>query len=87
MLSCQEVTERASAYLDGDFGRWERLRLKAHLAICEGCRRYLGQLKATVGVLRLLPSVAAEGEVVDRLAVLFSASLGNAGRPKDDAPL
>jgi predicted anti-sigma-YlaC factor YlaD len=87
MMSCRDVTARASAYLDGDLGRWERLRLQAHLAICAGCRRYLRQLATTLAVLRRLPSTAPVGEVVDRLSVLFSAAMGEKPRAIDDAPV
>ncbi len=87
MLSCRNATERASAYLDGDLGRWERLRLQAHLAICKGCRRYLDQLRTTIAVLRHLPSPPPGSDVVDRLSVLFSATMGDPPRAKSDAPL
>ena len=38
MLSCKEATRIVSEGLDRDLGVEERLRLKAHLAICRGCR-------------------------------------------------
>jgi anti-sigma factor RsiW len=87
MLSCKDVTRRASAYLDGDLGSWERLRLRAHLAICKGCRRYLDQLRTTVALLRRLPGPQAEGAAADRLSVLFSAAIDARQAKKDDAPL
>jgi anti-sigma factor RsiW len=85
MLSCRDVTDRASAYLDGDLGWRARLCLRAHLAICRNCRRYLGQLRTTITILRRLPSALPRGEV-DRIFVLFSAAMGDP-QPKNDAPL
>ncbi|HLY55659.1 MAG TPA: zf-HC2 domain-containing protein [Stellaceae bacterium] len=55
MLSCKDVSERASRWLDREMGFWERLQLRSHLAICVHCRRYLAQFKATVAALRFLP--------------------------------
>jgi anti-sigma factor RsiW len=87
MLSCKDVTRRASAYLDGDLGRWDRLRLLAHLAICKGCRRYLDQLRITVALLPHLPSVLPDRVTADRLSMLFSMESGAQEAKKDDAPL
>jgi anti-sigma factor RsiW len=87
MLSCKDVTRRASAYLDGDLGRWERLRLLAHLAICRGCRRYLDQLRITVALLPRLPSPLPDRATADRLSMLFSMASGAQQAKKDDAPL
>jgi anti-sigma factor RsiW len=86
MLSCKDVTRRASAYLDGDLGRWDRLRLLAHLAICKGCRRYLDQLRMTIALLPRLPSPQLDGATADRLSMLFSMANGTRQTKKDDAP-
>ena len=38
MISCKEVTRMVSEGLDRELGADEQLRLRAHLAICRGCR-------------------------------------------------
>lgn len=67
VLSCRDVTERASEYLDGDLPRWQRLRVRLHLFICRDCRRYVRQLRAVVDALRRLPSTTVSDETVRSL--------------------
>ncbi|MDF5752124.1 zf-HC2 domain-containing protein [Spongiactinospora sp. TRM90649] len=50
-LSCAEVVERVTAYLDDDLGDETRHAFDDHTAGCEGCARYLIQFRATVGAL------------------------------------
>ncbi len=40
MLSCREVTERASAWLDGELTLGQRMSMRMHLAMCAHCRRF-----------------------------------------------
>jgi predicted anti-sigma-YlaC factor YlaD len=43
-MTCKEVSRLASQGLDRRLGLVERLRLRLHLAICEGCRNFTKQL-------------------------------------------
>jgi hypothetical protein len=43
-MTCKEVSRIASQGLDRRLGLVERLRLRLHLAICEGCRNFTKQL-------------------------------------------
>lgn len=52
MLSCKEVAERASALIDGELGLMDRLQLRLHLAMCKGCRAFIGQMKITDGLAK-----------------------------------
>ena len=49
MLSCKETTRLLSQGEDRKLAFGERLALRAHLAICDGCRN----VKAQFGFLRL----------------------------------
>jgi anti-sigma factor RsiW len=54
-LSCQELVELVTDYLDGALPPAERARFDAHLAGCDGCRAYLEQIRVTIrlsGALR-----------------------------------
>ena len=49
-LSCQELVELVTNYLEGSLSPEERARFDEHLGVCEGCRRYLAQIEATLRV-------------------------------------
>ena len=52
MLSCREVSERASDLIDGHASWRVRAEARLHLLMCQHCRRYIEQLKLTVKALR-----------------------------------
>jgi anti-sigma factor RsiW len=49
-LSCQELVELVTDYLDGALPPAERARFDAHIADCDGCRAYLEQIRATIAL-------------------------------------
>lgn len=51
MLNCRDVTQHASDYLDKTLPLGQRLKLRLHLFMCIHCRRYLKQLRATIGLI------------------------------------
>lgn len=67
MLSCREVTDKASDYLDDALPLGQRMALRMHLAMCRHCRRYLRQLRATVAALGSLDGADVAEEVVRTL--------------------
>lgn len=44
MLSCKQVTRLVSQGLDRELGFADRVRLRVHLAICDGCTNFSKQL-------------------------------------------
>ncbi len=48
MLTCQEVTAKASLMVDGELGFRERMGVLMHLMTCANCRRFTRQFKALV---------------------------------------
>ena len=44
ILTCKEATRLVSQGLDRRLGFGERLRLRLHLAICDGCRNFKVQM-------------------------------------------
>jgi len=44
ILNCKEVTRLVSQGLDRHLGFGERLRLRLHLAICDGCANFRQQM-------------------------------------------
>jgi len=51
-LSCGEVLELLSDYLDGDLAPERRTQVEDHLRGCEGCSRFGGEFRVTVRALR-----------------------------------
>ncbi len=58
MLSCKDLVAQSSDFLDGQLSLRERLGVRAHLAMCRHCRRFIRQMKVTQRVLRQLPDTA-----------------------------
>lgn len=55
-LSCQELVELVTDYLEGALSAEDRERFDAHIAACDGCRTYLQQITMTVALAgRLTP--------------------------------
>lgn len=55
MLKCRQLVEVSSDYLDAQLGLRQRLAVRAHLAMCWKCRRFVRQLQLTQAVLRQMP--------------------------------
>jgi anti-sigma factor RsiW len=50
-LSCQEMVELVTDYLEDALPPHERARFEAHIAVCEGCTMYLRQMREMLDVL------------------------------------
>lgn len=54
-LTCKELVEVVTDYLEGRMPAEQRLLMEQHLAFCDWCQTYLEQLQATIrltGTLR-----------------------------------
>ncbi len=47
-LTCQEMVELVTEYLEGTLPDSERSRFEAHLRGCDGCTAYLEQMRMTI---------------------------------------
>jgi hypothetical protein len=56
ILSCKEVSRIVSQGLDRRLSLFERLRLRLHLAICDGCANFKKQMDFLRRALRELGS-------------------------------
>jgi predicted anti-sigma-YlaC factor YlaD len=54
-VDCNELVELVTAFLDGTLDPETEARVVEHLAICEGCERYLDQFRITIRELGKLP--------------------------------
>jgi anti-sigma factor RsiW len=88
MVTCRELVELVTDYLDGALPPARRAEVVAHLEECADCLRYLAQLQATRQVLRATTTPRLSPE--DRAAALAAfqawcaaehASPGDVRRP------
>jgi anti-sigma factor RsiW len=70
-LSCQQVVELVTAYLDGALDDAERTRFETHLVYCEGCDRYLDQMRGTIATVGGLASDDVAPQAMDELLDAF----------------
>ena len=50
-MTCQQMVELVTDYLEGRLPAAERARFEAHLALCDGCEAYVDQMRALVAEL------------------------------------
>jgi anti-sigma factor RsiW len=65
-ISCRELVELVSDYIEGTLAPDVRERLETHLRTCRGCTEYVEEMRTTVR----LASVAALEQRPDRAALL-----------------
>ncbi len=77
-ISCQEVVELVTDYLEGELDEATRAELEAHLALCPGCDAYLMQMKATIDELGHVPvdtlSEQAQNDLVSAFRTFHAPS-------------
>ena len=70
-LTCQQVVELVTEYLDGVMEPRRRARFEAHLAGCDGCTNYLEQVRMTVAVAGRLDVGDVPAPVMSELISAF----------------
>jgi anti-sigma factor RsiW len=55
-MTCMELVEVVTDYLEGTLPDPDRKRLEAHLAECPYCEEYIAQMRRTVEALGALPA-------------------------------
>ncbi len=70
-LTCQELVELMTDYLEDALSQADRLRFEEHLGICPGCATYLDQMRRTIEVTGHLGGESLDPRVRDRLLDLF----------------
>lgn len=70
-LSCQELTELVTDYLEGALDPAERARFEQHLSECGNCEMYLEQIRATIRLTGSLRPEAISPEAEEALLHAF----------------
>jgi len=72
-ITCQEVVQWASAYLDEHIGDDRKRQIVLHLAVCAGCETYVKQIATVRDTMGLLPKVVEQPSDSQRLRQAFVA--------------
>jgi anti-sigma factor RsiW len=70
-LSCAEVVELVTDYLEGRLAPEERRRFDQHVTGCDGCVAYLEQMRATIATAGRLRATDFPPELEERLLRSF----------------
>jgi anti-sigma factor RsiW len=70
-LTCAEVVELVTDYLEGRLPVGEMERFELHLVFCDGCQNYLEQVRATIAATGRLRVEDVPAELQERLLEAF----------------
>lgn len=71
MLTCKEVTQLVTDYLEDKLSWMDVLRFHLHIGMCVHCRRFLRDMKVTVRTLGMLPRGAIAADTMNVLTERF----------------
>jgi anti-sigma factor RsiW len=70
-LTCREVVELVTDYLEGALSWRERRRVERHLAGCDGCTAYVEQMRTTLAALGTVPEESLDPAAREALLHAF----------------
>jgi hypothetical protein len=70
-LTCQELVELVTDYLENALAKPERARFEAHLAGCQGCTIYVEQARRTIRLTGRLTEAALPPAALDEFLSVF----------------
>jgi predicted anti-sigma-YlaC factor YlaD len=75
-LDCREFVELVTSYLEGSMDAQAEQDFVDHLALCDGCERYLDQMRRTSESLAELPGDAIATDARSALLDAFRSRRG-----------
>jgi anti-sigma factor (TIGR02949 family) len=70
-MTCQEVVELVTAYLEGALSPEQAAQFEQHVDSCDGCERYVDQMRTTIATVGRIEDTDVPPELRDRLLVAF----------------
>jgi anti-sigma factor RsiW len=70
-MTCQELVELVTEYLEDALPVNQRALFEAHLATCRGCRNFLNQMRQSISETQRLTENSLPVPVRDELLMLF----------------
>jgi predicted anti-sigma-YlaC factor YlaD len=86
VLTCQELTELVTDYLEGRMPLRRRLAFRLHIGMCSRCRTYLKQMNTTIRVLGRFPVDPLPPDVAKAMQHQFRNWKSQDGRRDDVDP-
>jgi anti-sigma factor RsiW len=71
LISCQEVVEVITEYLEGKLSPEAVAIFEAHMAICDGCQWYLDQMRTTIATVGRIEDEAVPDELRETVMAAF----------------
>jgi anti-sigma factor RsiW len=72
-LTCQELVELVTSYLEGGLSPADRGRFEEHVAGCDGCTNYLEQMRTTIRLTGMLTPESLSEEASSELLSAFKS--------------
>jgi anti-sigma factor RsiW len=75
-LTCKELVELVTAYFEGALSDADRRMFEEHIEVCEGCRRYLAQMRTTIELTGRLDAEALDPQARETMLDAFRSWRG-----------
>jgi anti-sigma factor RsiW len=79
-MTCQELVELVTEYLEDTLAPSERVRFDAHLSTCLGCTAYIEQMRTTIRVLGKLSEESVSEAARRELLATFRTWKADVGK-------
>jgi predicted anti-sigma-YlaC factor YlaD len=70
-LTCKELVELVTDYLEGKLSTHDHTRFENHIDACQGCRAYLEQMRITIELVGKLEEDAIPDDAEEELRRAF----------------
>jgi len=70
-ISCQEVVEVVTDYIEGNLAPADAAIFEAHLKLCDGCQWYLDQMRITIAAVGRIEDDEVPVELRDTVLAAF----------------
>jgi anti-sigma factor RsiW len=70
-ISCQEVVEVVTDYLEGRMSPEDVAIFEAHLEICDGCQWYVDQMRITIATVGRIEDAEVSDELRETVLAAF----------------
>jgi hypothetical protein len=70
-ITCQEVTELVTEYIEGTLGAHEMALFEQHLNFCDGCDWYVDQMRTTIAAVGHIEEADVPADMRERLIASF----------------